>query len=98
MSDAQKLINDVHKNHKPSRWRSFSNDNEILRCANCKTDFGRLTGKPRRNDPDPYDLWAEHVAAEIDKALGGLTLHVAGWSSGYYGKACWVSGWSEVQP
>lgn len=72
MSDAQKLIREVHKDHKPSRWRSFSNDNEILRCAKCKTDFGRLTGKNHRNDPDPYDLWAEHVAAEIDKALGGL--------------------------
>ena len=52
--------------HRPTRWRSFSNDNEILRC--CGQDFGRLTGKPKRTDPDPYALWAQHVAETYTKA------------------------------
>lgn len=49
--------------HKPSRWRSFTNDVEILRC--CGQDFGNYAKKPRRTDKSAYELWAAHVAEAL---------------------------------
>lgn len=54
--------------HRMTRWRSFSNDNEILRCAACRRDFGRLTGKPRRTDPDLQDEWNAHLLDALKDA------------------------------
>lgn len=39
---------------------------------------------------------SDHVAAEIDKALGGLTRQIAGPDGCAYGYARWVSGWTEA--
>ncbi len=61
MSELADRIAEQLAEHKPSRWTSCSNGNEILRC--CGQDFGRITGKAKRTDPDPYALWATHVAA-----------------------------------
>lgn len=48
--------------HRPSRWRSFSNDNEVLRC--CGQDFGNATRKARRGDDEQaWADWAAHVEA-----------------------------------
>lgn len=49
------------KHHKPSRWRSFTTEMEVLRC--CGQDFGPVTRRPKRGDPDAWDLWADHVVA-----------------------------------
>lgn len=47
--------------HRPSRWRSFTNDNEILRC--CGLDFGNATRKCKRGDDElAWAQWAEHAA------------------------------------
>jgi hypothetical protein len=49
------------REHKPSRWRSFSTDQEILRC--CNQDFGPVVKRIKPGAPDAWDLWADHVAA-----------------------------------
>jgi hypothetical protein len=47
--------------HNPSRWRSFTNDNEILSC--CGHDFGNATKRAKRGDNEQaWKDWAEHVA------------------------------------
>jgi hypothetical protein len=61
-------IAEVLRAHKPSRWRSFTNENEILRC--CGKDFGNATRKPSRDDSEK--AWAEFAAhqAEVLAANG----------------------------
>lgn len=44
----QERIAAALKAHQPSRWRSFTNENEILRC--CGQDFGNATRKAVRGD------------------------------------------------
>lgn len=55
--------------HRPSQWRSFANDTIVYRC--CGQDFGRLTGKPRKADRDPRELWQEHMASKLAEWLRG---------------------------
>lgn len=53
--------------HTPSRWRSFSNGNIVLRC--CGQDFGNATKKPKQGDVEKtYADHAAHVADELTKA------------------------------
>ena len=57
--------------HTPSRWRSFSNDNTVLRC--CGQDFGNATKKAKQGDDEKaYATHAAHVAEELIKAGYGL--------------------------
>ncbi|KUF05683.1 hypothetical protein [Leucobacter sp. G161] len=55
--------------HRPSQWRSFASDTIVYRC--CGQDFGRLTGKPRKADRDPRELWEEHMASKLAEWLRG---------------------------
>lgn len=59
--------------HRPSVWRSFSNDATILRC--CGIDFGRLSGKPRKTDRSATELWEEHLADALSAADFSGTPH-----------------------
>lgn len=68
MSALASLLAEVLARHQPSRWRSFTNDNEILRC--CGQDFGNATRKGKRGDDERgWDAWLAHVAAEQAKAV-----------------------------
>ncbi|MGO4298272.1 hypothetical protein [Glutamicibacter sp. MCAF14] len=61
-------IQEILEAHKPSRWRSFTNENEILRC--CGKDFGNATKKAKRGDG--HLAWTEfnaHVAEVLDKHM-----------------------------
>lgn len=69
MPEITERIEGIMREHQFSRWRSFSNGNEILRCAKCKTDFGKLAGTPRPSDPDPYTLWSNHIAPFVANAV-----------------------------
>lgn len=59
----------LFQEHRPSQWRSFANDTIVYRC--CGQDFGRLTGKPRKTDRDPRELWEEHMASKLAESLRG---------------------------
>lgn len=56
------------KEHKPSRWRSFTTDEAVLRC--CGQDFGPVSKRRKRDTPDARDEWADHVAAASAKQEG----------------------------
>ncbi|OMC52528.1 hypothetical protein A5742_16390 [Mycolicibacterium fortuitum] len=77
MSDAQKLIADVARQH--TRLESVHK----VWCT-----CGKWEGRTGH---------AEHLAAEIDKALGGLRSQPCHGIPIYAGMRRWVSGWSEVQ-
>jgi hypothetical protein len=49
--------------HQPTRWRSFTTEQEFLRC--CGKDWGSFK-KKRKPDEEAYPEWARHVADEID--------------------------------
>jgi len=53
----------VISNHRPSSWRSFSNDEVLLRC--CGTDFGRMTGKPKKTDIPAQEQYEAHLRNAI---------------------------------
>lgn len=57
------------KRHQPSRWRSFTTDEEVLRC--CGQDFGPKTARQRKDAPSAWDLWADHVAESGGSSTGG---------------------------
>lgn len=105
MSDAQKLIADVHHYH---QWRG-----EVLGCGcgwNWPEERTYFCGEEDRISK----AHSEHVAAEIDKALGGLTretrtnaMSSAGmtvdtktgeqtWHSDIRRESRWASGWKEA--
>lgn len=69
MSDDQRVdLALIIAAHQPSRWRSFTNDNEILRC--CGQDFGNPTRKAKRGDSDTaWAAYSEHLALIIAAAL-----------------------------
>lgn len=52
---------DFLRKHRPSRWRSFTTDQEVLRC--CGQDFGPVAKRQKKGAPDAWDQWADHVAA-----------------------------------
>ena len=88
MSDAQKLIADVHHYH---QWRG-----EVLGCGcgwNWPEERTYFCGEEDRISK----AHSAHVAAEIDKALGGLRSQPCHGIPIYAGMRRWVSGWSEVQ-
>jgi len=101
MSDAQKLMADVQRQHR----RTLSLDDGLSYCQ------GARTGQCNYLGGDLSDFEA-HVAAEIDKALGGLTRETVreqvpyGCSTGGSIPPIpkprtwnrWVSGRSEAQP
>ena len=59
-------ITAVIMGHRPSRWRSFSNDAEILRC--CGIDFGTATKKLKPGeDGGAWTSWSSHVAEAVHK-------------------------------
>lgn len=88
MSDAQKLIADVHHYH---QWRG-----EVLGCGcgwNWPEERTYFCGEEDRISK----AHSAHVAAEIDKALGGLTRETQRWDKDAPNASTrWVSGWSEV--
>lgn len=54
MTDAASILAE----HRPRRWRSFTNGNTILRCARCRTDFGNATRKAKRGDEErAWEEW-----------------------------------------
>jgi hypothetical protein len=92
MSDAQKLIAEVIGAHRSFYVHGIDHDS----CTGCRW---KGCGDAEH---------AEHVAAEIDKALGGLTPDIR-YGGAYHRigteqiwrekhETRWVSGWSEVQP
>ncbi|MFV8136471.1 hypothetical protein ACNQR7_02755 [Mycolicibacterium senegalense] len=103
MSDAQKLIADVQRQHR----RTLSLDDGLSYCQ------GARAGQCNYLGGDLSDFEA-HVAAEIDKALGGLTretrtnaMSSSGMTTNYntgeivsYSDirrdARWASGWKEA--
>lgn len=75
---------DVIAAHTPTRWRSFTNDNVVLRC--CGTDFGNATKKPNRGDEERAQVaHAAHVADELTKAGFGSVQDAKrqAWDEGY---------------
>ncbi|AXQ62009.1 hypothetical protein I5H85_gp086 [Mycobacterium phage Royals2015] len=88
-SEAQNVIADVIGKHRPIDSR----DGEDGLCS-CGWQEGVRWGPP---------TCAEHLAEEIDKALGGLTreerprgLHRCPDPATKHTEARWVSGWSEA--
>lgn len=87
MSDAQKLIADVHHYH---QWRG-----EVLGCGcgwNWPEERTYFCGEEDRISK----AHSAHVAAEIDKALGGLTREVGAWGKwpdSIRHPSRWVSAW-----
>lgn len=56
--------------HRPSVWRSFSNENTVYRC--CKRDFGNATRKAKRGDDEAaWRAWANHALAALRDRIGG---------------------------
>lgn len=54
--------------HRPSRWRSFTNDVEILRC--CGQDFGNATRRATRGEDErTWAAWSAHVTVAVVAAL-----------------------------
>ncbi|MFV8173773.1 hypothetical protein [Mycolicibacterium peregrinum] len=105
MSDAQKLIADVASKHRLKYDDWAVRDTDFYTCAcGLKTPLG---------DGAHAEWWDAHLASEIDKALGGLTLEwlAVAFDARGHGylvhrtaknvdqlSSRWVSGWSEVQP
>lgn len=64
------VVEKVHQECIPSRWRSFTNDNTILRCHG--QDFGNATRKANRSDNErAWQEWATHVAERVAAELRG---------------------------
>jgi len=58
------------REHRPSRWSSFTNDAEILRC--CGTDFGNATRRLKRGDDGgAWEAFADHLADAVRAAILG---------------------------
>jgi hypothetical protein len=71
--------------HRPSRWRSFTNDAEILRC--CGQDFGNPTKRLKRfDDGGAWLAFAGHLAG-IAAASGLLRTDADALST------AWLKGW-----
>ena len=66
MSD---LTDKIAAEHSPSRWRSFANEVEIIRC--CGTDFGpHPTRKPKADDHGKATRdFVAHVAEVTERAV-----------------------------
>lgn len=68
--------------HQPSRWRSFTTDQEFLRC--CGQDWGSFK-KKRKPEEEAYAEWARHVSDAIDaeypRSDDALTVHTDGSTS-----------------
>lgn len=89
MSEAQKLMAEVMQRHaRFERWEDDQGGTSWWAGYECGDDCD-WRGKT-------VSEYFEHVAAEIDKALGGLTRQIAGPDGCAYGYARWVSGWTEV--
>lgn len=90
MTDPQKLIRDVLRTHVASTRRIPHPKRQgiLWNVAACDSESCDWVATDLDTDHD------EHLAAEIDKALGGLTRD---WRPGTYPlQARWVSGWSEA--
>lgn len=81
-SDAQKLIAEVILRHQPNEWGQHDGWWE------CCCQHG--------GPPVPWT--PEHVAAEVDKALGGLTRQSGcDMSTKWLDGTRWVSGWTVTE-
>lgn len=76
------LTDKIAAEHSPSRWRSFANEVEIIRC--CGTDFGpHPTRKPKADDHGKATRdFVAHVAEVTERAVRAqIAANIRAWAA-----------------